>query len=235
MVNTSIPLYGIMILLSLLLNALIIIFTYNKKIFSKSEIFGAIIYENIGIIVGAKTLAYIENYSLYNGVFDFWKLGLSSYGGIFGGLIFLILFALQFKKKISNMIYTFVLPIPLMYSIGKIGCFLAGCCYGIPYNGFGHIVYKYAVNSEINNISFFPVQLVESIVFFLIFLYACFKHKDYSLKNLGILIILCGFAKFLLDFLRASHMGIILSTAQYISLGFIITGLILIIMKGKKN
>ena len=58
---------------------------------------------------------------------------------------------------------------------------------------------------------------------------------DYSLKNLGILIILCGFAKFLLDFLRASHMGIILSTAQYISLGFIITGLILIIMKGKKN
>ena len=62
------------------------------------------------------------------------------------------------------------LPLPLLYAVGKIGCFIAGCCYGIEYYGIGNVVYNYVPKSEIIGLHLFPIQIVESIVFFLIFI-----------------------------------------------------------------
>ena len=62
MFNTRIPLYGLMILISLILNIIVIIKTYDKTKFTKEEIIGAITYEIMGIILGAKLLAFLENY-----------------------------------------------------------------------------------------------------------------------------------------------------------------------------
>jgi len=52
---------------------------------------------------------------------------------------------------------------------------------------------------------------------------------------LGTSFVLCGLAKFCLDFLRMSHVNIILSLNQIISIIFIIVGIILIIKDGVKN
>ena len=84
MFNTRIPLYGLMILLSLILNIIITAKTYDKTKFTKEEIIGAITYEIMGIILGAKLLAFLENYQKYQGEFDFLKVGLSAYGGVIG-------------------------------------------------------------------------------------------------------------------------------------------------------
>ena len=186
MFNLKLPFYGIMILFSLLLNIVIVISIYKKYDFSKDEIIGALVYENIGIIFGAKLLTYIQNYKEYSN-FDFLTLGLSSYGAVIGAIICLIIFGLQFKKTLKAMLFTFMPSIPLMYAIGKIGCFLTGCCYGIEYNGIGNIIYKYSPTAP-NYIPLFPIQLVESIVFVLIFIYMITKilKDQFSWKTLGI-------------------------------------------------
>ena len=44
-----------------------------------------------------------------------------------------------------------------MYSIGKIGCLLVGCCYGIEYSGPFSIVYNYSY-SDIVGVRLFPIQ-----------------------------------------------------------------------------
>ena len=234
MFNTNIPLYSIMILLALLTNVIVVMLLYKKFEFSKDQIIGALVYENIGIIVGAKLLTFIQDYQLY-GKFDFYSLGLSSYGGIIGAIICLIIFSFQFKKPIKDMLFTFMPSVPLMYAIGKIGCFLIGCCYGIEYTGWGNVVYNYSPIAH-QHTHLFPVQLIEAIFFISIFVYMINKiiKNKFNWKTLGISFILCGLAKFTLDYLRISHVGIVLSLNQIISILFIIVGVILII-KNKRT
>ena len=210
-------------------------FIYKKYYFSEDEIIGALIYENIGIIFGAKLLTYMQNYNLYS-KFDFFSLGLSSYGAFIGAMISLIIFSLQFKKPLKNILFTFIQPIPLMYAIGKIGCFLAGCCYGIEYTGIGNIIYKYSKVAP-NNIHLFPVQIAETFAFTIIFIYMIkkFIKNQFNWKTLGISFILCGLTKFCLDYFRASHINTLLSLNQLISLIFILIGIFLSMQSSKHN
>ncbi len=234
MINTKFSLYPTMILLSLLGNIIIVFIIHKKNNFTREEITGALIYENIGIIFGAKLLTYIQDYKTY-GKFDVLSLGLSSYGALIGAIICLIIFGLQFKNPLKEMLFTFMPSIPLMYAIGKIGCFLVGCCYGIEYNGIGSISYKYSQVAP-NHIHLFPVQIIETITFTIIFIYMIKKilKNKFNWKTLGISFLLSGIAKFILDYFRMSHANTFLSLNQMISIVFIIIGIIIYIKNNEK-
>ncbi len=235
MFDSDIPFYSISIIISLIANIIVILSMYKKYSYDKAEIIGLLVYENIGIILGAKILSYLTLDKELKTGFNFISAGLSSYGGVIGALIFILIFCLQFKKSIKETIYILLPSIPLMYSIGKIGCFLVGCCYGIEYNGIFSIVYNYSKVAP-KGISLFPVQLAETIVFLLIFIYLIYKHikRSFDIKTICIGLIMCGMAKFMLDFLRISHKNIILSTNQVISSIFILISVIVLIKEKKK-
>ena len=200
MINSKIPFYGLAIGLALLSNIIVIITQYKKYNYKFEEIVCLLLYENTGIILGAKALSYLLSDDKTE---SFLEMGLASYGALFGAAAAILLFCFQFKKNIKETIYLFTPSFPLMYGMGKIGCFMVGCCHGIKYNGLFRIMYKY---SEIapNNVYLFPIQLVESIVFISIFIYLIIKlnKNKFDEKLFGISLILCGVAKGSLDFLR---------------------------------
>ena len=235
MFNTKFPFYGIMILLALFSN-IIVVFKISKKYnYDVTEIICLLLYENTGIIGGAKILSYIETYKGLNGKFNFITLGLSSYGAVIGALLLILLFSFQFKKNLKELLYIFMPSLPLMYAIGKIGCFLVGCCYGIEYNGIFKIMYNYSLSAP-KRVYLFPIQIVETICFIIIFIYMIIKHykNQFNVNILGKSFISCGITKFLLDYLRMSHKNIILSTNKIISIFFIIIGIIIIYTNNKK-
>lgn len=235
MINTKIPIYGISILTALFLNIIILIKLLRKTNLKPEEILGIIIYENIGIILGAKLFSYIQNFRQYK-TFDLLRMGLSSYGAVIGALVFVVIFSVIFRKKIIEVLKIFIQPIPLMYAIGKIGCFFAGCCHGIKYNGLLAVTYNYSLVAP-KGVKFFPVQIIETIVFLLIFIYMYNKSskRQFKQREFGISLILCGGGKFMLDFLRISHVNVILSLNQIVSIVFIIIGIyMLVIEKNKK-
>ena len=49
--------------------------------------------------------------------------------------------------------------------MSKLACFFAGCCYGLPYDGVGCVIYPSGLN-----ISLIPVQLLETVTFMIIFI-----------------------------------------------------------------
>jgi len=61
MFDTELPLYGLFILLSLLANIIVVMLLYRNFKFSRDEIIGALVYENLGIIGGAKILTYLQD------------------------------------------------------------------------------------------------------------------------------------------------------------------------------
>jgi len=225
MLIAGFPIFAMMILLALVVNIIVVALLSKKYNFSKDEIICLLLYENFGIICGAKILTFINNYNELEGIFDFFALGLSAYGALIGALLFLMLFSFQFKKPLKEMLCIFMPSIPIMYGIGKIGCFLAGCCYGIEYNGFGSITYNYSLLAPVDT-PLFPVQIVETIFFMGIFMYMIIKHKrnQFDLGTVGISFILCSSVKFALDFLRNDITREILSLNQLLSIAFALIG-----------
>ena len=82
---------------------------------------------------------------------------------VLSGLIIFLITKTDPKKLFAILLFS----VPLIYAIGKLGCFLNGCCYGIEYSGPLHVVYEHADKAP-NNTNLFPVQLAETITNFII-------------------------------------------------------------------
>lgn len=235
MFNIKVNIYAICLIIALLFNVIFIIFS-AKKTLPNYMIVALIALENVGIIYGAKILAFFQNYDLYNGNFNVFKIGFSAYGGLIGAIVMVGLFSYIVKIPFKDLIHITLPPVPLMYAIGKIGCFLSGCCYGIEYSGIGHIIYNYSPLNN-NHITLFPVQLVEAIVFFFIFIYIAYRYNKYAyeMKNISLIFILCSLFKFILYYLRMEHINSIFSSGQLLCILFFLIGIIVYIVSDKKE
>lgn len=177
---------------------------------------------------------------------NFYNAPFSSVGGLLGMLMGIEIFNLAYRGKESVFRTVYTMMIPLLYSISKLGCFTVGCCYGIPYDGFGHVHY-YAELTDSNSESarmlvsrlpggnVFPVQLVETIVFAGIFLYSLIRYikgkRDYLVQ---MVIILGAIGKFSLEYLRSSNLGRILNPNQIVCLVLLTGSIVWCILKQKK-
>ena len=225
----DIPIYSICFLLSLVTTCIFTGWFGKIQKLDKNTILCFLTYELIGILLGAKILNMIQN----NNYSSIYYAGFSSYGGVIGGIIFILFFSKLYKCSLKKLFLIFIPILPLMYAVSKLGCFFNGCCYGVEYNGFMCVSYAYAVGAPINT-NLFPVQLLESLVNFAIFLYilCIYKRNKENISLLGKVFILCGFCKLVLENYRASWNGTFSST-QIISLLFIIIGFSIILIRRK--
>ena len=158
------------------------------------------------------------------------QFGPSSMGALIGMYLSAIVMGLicgdlkMMRKLLENC--TFILP--LMYAVSKSGCFFAGCCRGIPYTGVCSVIYT---DGETVQPAAFPVQLLESLIFLLIFLLGMLLRKKKKRRggSVWIVFLTAAAAKGLLDFLRAEHQGKLLSLNQILCIGLIGIGMILLL------
>ena len=207
-------LYQVFIIISIVLYALYIFIKLKDD--KKRSILYLLIVIPLIIIVGKLfTVITTKNTNIISA-------GLSSSGGALS----IILIRYIYSKIVKNNKYFThsILFLPCMYGIAKLGCFFNGCCFGMPYEGPLAIYYP-----NIYWDSVFPVQLVESIIFLLIFLYF-YKSK----KDIRWLVIISALSKFLLEYLRFSHIGKIITVNQITSLIIIFITLIIILNKKEK-
>lgn len=151
------------------------------------------------------------------------------YGGLIGG--FLGLFFYCKRKNLNYYRYsdliTYVLP--LGQSIGRLGCFCNGCCYGKEYDGLFSI--KYQIEGQI--VSIFPTWFFESAFCLILFIFQIFL---FSKNKIGICsssyFILYAIFRFIIEYFRGDkirgHLGL-LSTSQIISIFVLLYGLFIII------
>jgi len=139
--------------------------------------------------------------------------GFVFYGGLVFGIAFSILFALKTKQNLKSF-NVFVPALCIGHGIGRIGCFMAGCCYGVPYDG--------VLSVHMHSMDRFPVQLLESftlLAFGLVTLKVKFQEKKYLVAYY---FAFYSIARFLFEFVRGDMIRGIwafgLSTSQIISL-----------------
>lgn len=124
--------------------------------------------------------------------------------------------------------FDIVLPsVAVAQGFGRLGCFMAGCCYGRETDSVFGIAFR---NSRFapNNVKLIPVQLISSLGMFLIagFLF-WYASKPRRKGCVGFLyLILYSVGRFGVEFLRNDHRGEIgiFSTAQFISIFVVLAG-----------
>ena len=232
--------YGLMIFIGLFIGSIIAI-QYFTKFFDikKEDVFYCILYAIIGVGIGAKLLYLItnipfllENYrylDLWDTLLQMLKGGFVFYGGLIGGILGVFIYAKQFKKSFKSLMLILIPVVLLVHAIGRIGCLLAGCCYGMEYDGFGAITFHNSLLAP-NGVPLFPMQIVESICNLIIFIILLVTYKRFlgTYKTVGLYLVLYSIVRFVLEFFRGDLIrGIYfsLSTSQWISIVLFIVGL----------
>lgn len=137
-------------------------------------------------------------------------------GGLIGATLFTLL---SLKLKWINLLQlNLMLPtLPFAHAVGRVGCFLAGCCYGKQ------------CDLHVIGLDRYPVQLMESAGLVLLGLWLNRNNKNHFEKNnLHEYLIGYGTLRFSLEFLRGDDIrGVylnLLSTSQIVSIVMIIIG-----------
>jgi phosphatidylglycerol:prolipoprotein diacylglycerol transferase len=133
-------------------------------------------------------------------------------GGLsmFGGLVLAIFCGIVYvhKKKLGVWRIADVVAPSIMLGLGiaRIGCFLNGCCFGLPSGSCLAVVFPY--NSPAGYVfpdtSIFPIQLAASFLGFFIFgvLLLAERFKSFDGFTFWLMLILYSVARFTIDFFR---------------------------------
>ena len=158
---------------------------------------------------------------LVDGIFHSIKEGELAFGSInfLGGLIggfavFYILMKYYYKFPNKNMWHisnTIITGVVLAHAIGRIGCFFAGCCFGIPTESFLGVVFPHGhAHSLYPDTSVFPTQLFEAAFLFIMFILFN-KVKWFQNKELEAYLIGYGVWRIAIEFIRGDDRGVLLA------------------------
>jgi phosphatidylglycerol---prolipoprotein diacylglyceryl transferase len=169
--------------------------------------------------------------------------GLVWYGGVIGVLLASLIFA-RVKKMTMGHFGDIVAPAAALgLAIGRVGCLLAGCCYGavcdLPW------AIQYPHTHETHGLPVHPVPLYETGLMLLVtfWLLKMDKTKPFEGFTLWWFFILASLVRFGLEYLRGDRLvwslewaqGLNLSASQVVSIGGMVLGAAMLLWLSAKN
>lgn len=238
--SRTIPVYGLMGIVGILSGGFIVYHRSRRYVCAASsdDMMFMYIYGVIGAFVGAKLFSIIQQIPeiisdiglIFTDPVLFFvryiSAGLVFYGGLAGALTGAFIYVRQYKVSFSPCLAAVLPVMPFVHAVGRVGCFMAGCCYGKP------TAAVWGIPGE-GGVMRLPVQLFESavnLVIFAVLLNATPKFRCDGAILAGFYFIMYGATRFILGFMRGDtargFMGP-LSTAQVLSIILFAVGIVL--------
>lgn len=234
--------YGLMIGIGFLVAVLVGMYRAKRQGLKQEAVLDIAIYCLISGILGGKILYVIVEWERF--MQDPWAVlgssGFVVYGGIVLGVTVGISY-LKIKKLPVGTYFDLIMPeISIAQGIGRIGCFLAGCCYGAPTDAAWGVIFPEGSLAPAG-VKLIPTQLIMSAGDLLIAaILIIFSKKNKVPGNVGAgYLVLYGIGRFAVEFLRNDDRGAVgtLSTSQFISIFIVAIGIGLFVfntLKAKK-
>ena len=233
----TIPMYGVMSALGMLAAFVLLGFTRKHTRFSEDQALSAALWAIIMGFVGAKVLFWLveikqviadPSYLLHT-----LREGFVFYGALIGGLGGVAIYALIKKLPFFSLTDYFIPALVLGHAFGRIGCFFAGCCYGMQCDTPISIVFPTG-GAAPAGVPLLPTQLMESAFLFLLCAFLVWrltKKKSFGTVS-GWYMVLYGAWRFTIEFFRSDERGFVgaLSTSQFISIFVFLGGVALLLL-----
>ena len=233
----SIPSYWLMCMLGLLASCILLYARRRRFNIAADDTLHIVLFGVIGAMIGAKTLYLItiapellrhasEIDWSYRTIELLFSGGYVFYGGLIGGFLAAAVYCCRYRISLRAAADFYAPALPLFHVFGRIGCFLAGCCWGIeaPWG----VVYTHSLAAP-NGVPLFPVQLAEAVCNLAICMVLLLRERRLSGRQPtgGALLLyaaLYACVRFLLEFWRGDAVRghfLFFSTSQWISVFFL--------------
>lgn len=228
----SLPTYGVLVAAAFLIALWLVGRLARREGLDRDTVINLGVYCALAGIVGAKVLMIVLDPSYREHPLEVFTLATLQSAGIFyGGLVAALIMAYFYMRHMKLPVFRtadlFAPGVALGHSIGRLGCFAAGCCWGRP----THLPWAVTfTNPDAQNVGvpigvpLHPTQLYESfaelIIAAILYRLASRAHKPGSV--IGLYLVLYGVARLIVEFFRAhdesNPLGLSLSLEQWISL-----------------
>ncbi len=209
--NFAVYSYGVVIAFSIFLTSFLILHHGRKEGLSEETLLNIVFLIIVSGLFGARLLHILVHFSYYFRhpleVIAIRHGGMAVQGGVIFGLTAGILFLRRTNLPTLRVLDLLALYFPLGQAIGRLGCFLNGCCYGKETNFF------LSARFPFDNVSRHPTQIYYCLSNLFIFLVLFFLWKG-KRKNGTILLIyfmLYSISRYGIDFLRGNLEPLFLS------------------------
>lgn len=168
-------------------------------------------------------------------IFRIWNGGMLFPGAIIFGSMGALIFLKSKRQPVLPWTDSFAPALAMGIAIGRIGCFFAGCCHGIPASVPWAVTFMDPESLAPVGTPLHPTQLYYSlsglVIFAAIMIAIRFIKKHGTVS--GLFLTLFASSHFLIEFFRADHKGLIgqVSLTQLITLAFLSIGVYLLLQK----
>jgi len=204
----------------------------KKEDISAEFVMDGAMYVLISAIIGARLFYVIGFWSEYKNnlwnIFAVWEGGMVFYGGLIFAVTTLFIWSKRKSMDFMKILDLAAPSVAIGYSIGRIGCFLRGCCYGVECS------LPWAIHFPESQGFVHPTQLYSVLAGLLIFtaLIAVREKKKYNGQVFVWGVILYSIYRFIIEFFRSYDLywGP-LTPSQWISAGLFVFACALLIRR----
>lgn len=227
--------YGFMIMIGALLGYFYISATAKKELnISPEKIQNLAVLIILAAFIGGKLFFYFEKPGYYFNPPANMLKNIRQGFVFYGSLLFVIPVAVWYFRKEKWPVWPFMdhlaIAATLIHASGRLGCFFAGCCYGLPTDSIFGVTYTDPLSqAEPLHVALHPTQLYESFYIFTLFIILLMvkRHKKFDGQLFLSYIVLYAIGRGVLEIFRGDiSRGFIidevLSHSQFISILLII-------------
>jgi len=223
--------YGLMIMIGAIFGFLYLSHSSKKELgIDQEKVQNLAVLIISAAFIGGKLLFYLENPSYYFSSWDAMRRNFRTGFVFYGSLLFAVPVVVWFFKKekwpLWPMMDRIAITACIIHSMGRMGCFFAGCCYGIPTDMAWGITFTDAHSqAEPLNTPLHPTQLYSSfmILSILMILVMLKRQQRFAGQLFFVYVILYAVGRGIIEIFRGDEargyiIDGILSHSQFISI-----------------
>jgi phosphatidylglycerol:prolipoprotein diacylglycerol transferase len=237
--------YGFFIALGFLTGLTLAIQRARKEGIPFERVIDLFFYTVLSAVVGSRALFVLINFGTYREnplqMFKLWEGGLVFYGGLLLAVGVTLGYMKWHRLPLWKWTDLFSPPIALGLFFGRIGCFLAGCCYGKETSLPWGVVFKDPDSLARLNVSVHPTQLYEAAGCLALFFFLRWKEekKVFDGQIFWLFLLLYAILRFFIETVRDDPRGFLfhglLSTSQGIGIFLGILSFFMLFYLGRKQ
>jgi phosphatidylglycerol:prolipoprotein diacylglycerol transferase len=220
--------YGFMIAVGIMVGLFLARRQAAREGIDQDKIIDITFYLLLAALIGSRLLFVLMNFREYVDnpltILKIWQGGLVFYGGLLPAVAIGIWYIRRIGLPLWQITDIFAPSLALGHAFGRIGCFLAGCCYGEACALPWAVTFTDSRSLAPQGIPLHPTQLYSSLSLLILFAFLVFlrKKKTFQGELFWSYIFCYSVGRFFLEFLRGdargSVLGGVLSTTQAISI-----------------
>jgi len=203
-------------------------------------VFGVLVSSLVGVRLWF-VLTHLQDFDPWYRAFFIWDGGLTLYGGILASI--LVVWYMTHRRGIPFLVIADIFSPGVILGIGitRIGCFMAGCCFGRPTDCSCAVTFPHGAPASqlFGQVPVHPSQLYASAAGFTIFALLLILERWFPNRGatFGRFLVLYGLSRFVVDFSRYYEVEQVMmfgwSNNQWISLGLILIGSVFLTLSAR--